>query len=465
MNNLCNYKYLSSSKCSNQYISFFVENPLCEWNLNHFIDYWNARRRRGATNQLEGAYGEILEAILQDRNVPDGVKDVVKTLRKSLNSGEELKRDESGTSTIYVNQTIGGDYIGGDKIKVIADKIELGNEGTELGDQEEQQQGKSPEQSEQAQPEQQQESGTEDLRDESLSITSVPSREHVRDSTLNNEEEDLTLISTDITIPTQDDRYVVNNVDISMLFYNFQLYVKNLVNNKRLFMESHVHHILAMSSVLLIKPKCINDDLKMFIDDKTTKCLVNAVKEKLGVEKKEFNVDLMHKMIKTINDVRKGKLDRMEGVMKLYTMKPSATKEEAKIIVSIANMLTKLPEDTLMEDTKELELITRYIDPALHPLFDDLGNGIMFRWTSTNNLESKKASSISISQRRPDSSISKFDGVHLGLTLGFGEVKCHGESKNHYAIAKDLVRLGIFTKNAIDIGKLKGVLSFQAIGK
>lgn len=72
---------------------------------------------------------------------------------------------------------------------------------------------------------------------------------------------------------------------------------------------------------------------------------------------------------------------------------------------------------------------------------------------------------MSIRQRRPDSSISALDGVHLGSTLGYGEVKCYGQSKNNYVIAKDLIRLGVFSKNSIDIGKLEGVLTFQTIGK
>ncbi|CAO3601480.1 unnamed protein product [Absidia cylindrospora] len=75
-----------------------------------------------------------------------------------------------------------------------------------------------------------------------------------------------------------------------------------------------------------------------------------------------------------------------------------------------------------MDDIKEMELITRYLDPALHP----------FLMIST-------------------------------MTLCF-DVKCYGEAKNHHGLSKDLIRLGVFSKNSIDLGKLKGVLSFQAVG-
>jgi hypothetical protein len=38
----------------------------------------------------------------------------------------------------------------------------------------------------------------------------------------------------------------------------------------------------------------------------------------------------------------------------------------------------KLPDEHLMNDIKELELITRYLDATLQPLFDDLDNDILF---------------------------------------------------------------------------------------
>ncbi|ORZ02131.1 hypothetical protein BCR42DRAFT_398856 [Absidia repens] len=68
------------------------------------------------------------------------------------------------------------------------------------------------------------------------------------------------------------------------------------------------------------------------------------------------------------------------------------------------------------------------------------------------NLEAKAPTSINISKRRPDASIDYTEGNHLQQTFGFGEVKCHSEAQNHHAV-----------KNAIDFGKLKGVLTFQAI--
>ncbi|CAO3623870.1 unnamed protein product [Cunninghamella blakesleeana] len=140
-----------------------------------------------------------------------------------------------------------------------------------------------------------------------------------------------------------------------------------------------------------------------------------------------------------------------------------ATLKESKIIASVVNLINKLPEDNLMEEVKEIELITKYLDPALQPLFDDLDDDIIFRWTSTSNPEAKN-STISISQRRPDSLINSLNDLHVGKSLGFGEVKAKYQSSNNFAIAKDLIRLGVFSKNGIDVGKLNGVITFQAAG-
>ncbi|SAL97765.1 hypothetical protein [Absidia glauca] len=166
-----------------------------------------------------------------------------------------------------------------------------------------------------------------------------------------------------------------------------------------------------------------------------------------------------------VNDVRWHKITKKKGVCELFSLDDQATTYEKKIISSIGAMLMKLPDEYLMNEAKEMQLITRYLDPALESLFDDLDNDIMFKWSNTINQESKTATSISISKRRPDASIDYLQGVYFHKTYGFGEVKCHSDAQSNHGISKDLHRLGVFSKNAIDHGKLKGALSFQAIGK
>lgn len=49
-------------------------------------------------------------------------------------------------------------------------------------------------------------------------------------------------------------------------------------------------------------------------------------------------------------------------------------------------------------------------------------------------------------------------------TVGFHEAKTMSESKNHHKINVDLIRLGIFGKNAIDAKELNAVILIQAVG-
>lgn len=146
-------------------------------------------------------------------------------------------------------------------------------------------------------------------------------------------------------------------------------------------------------------------------------------------------------------------------------MKKDLPSNEFRIAKSIALLLQKLPFVGITSTIMEQELVTRFIEPALSPLFEDNLRNIMFRWTATINDECKVNSSSSISQDRPDACISNLDGMIWGNTRGFGEVKCFSQVGNTFAIAKDLVRLALFSKNAIDTHGMHGILAFQAIGR
>lgn len=57
------------------------------------------------------------------------------------------------------------------------------------------------------------------------------------------------------------------------------------------------------------------------------------------------------------------------------------------------------------------------------------------------------------------------NGLHFGVSLGFGEIKSQYQSENNHAISKDLLRIAIFSKASIDMNNLKGVLSYQVVGR
>ncbi|ORE06839.1 hypothetical protein BCV72DRAFT_305154 [Rhizopus microsporus var. microsporus] len=88
---------------------------------------------------------------------------------------------------------------------------------------------------------------------------------------------------------------------------------------------------------------------------------------------------------------------------------------------------------------------------------------VMFRWTSVANDECK-SSEMSLLLARPDFTISMVICTEIGQTVGYGEVKPASQALNHKLVGKDLVRLALLAKNAIDTYRSKFVLSFLVIG-
>lgn len=87
---------------------------------------------------------------------------------------------------------------------------------------------------------------------------------------------------------------------------------------------------------------------------------------------------------------------------------------------------------------------------------------ILFDRTTTQSVEIKKSSS---STNKPDCIISIIKGDCFKGSLGFGEVKSPLEVGNHFAVNKDLFRLGAFCKAATDADKLSACLALHVTGK
>ncbi|KAL9554979.1 hypothetical protein MBANPS3_002581 [Mucor bainieri] len=137
-------------------------------------------------------------------------------------------------------------------------------------------------------------------------------------------------------------------------------------------------------------------------------------------------------------------------------MEEELNKTDFKIVKSIASIAAKIPNVPIMETCKENELCSRYLDPLLCGLFDEPDDGVFFRWTNEKTNDD--------SRDRPDAVISHLEGVKWADNQGFGEAKCATEAENNYLTSIDLIRLGMFSKRAIDHQASKGVLTIQAIG-
>jgi hypothetical protein len=67
--------------------------------------------------------------------------------------------------------------------------------------------------------------------------------------------------------------------------------------------------------------------------------------------------------------------------------------------------------------------------------------------------------------RRPDAVIATLHQNKYAESKGYGEVKIKEATKDSYCLTRDLIRLGIFSKQAIDHDNMNAMINFQAIGK
>ncbi|CAO3652138.1 unnamed protein product [Cunninghamella blakesleeana] len=219
-----------------------------------------------------------------------------------------------------------------------------------------------------------------------------------------------------------------------------------------------------MSHIFLVSSKRIHSDIKNIMNPNAINILNTHLSTTYWMKEHKFSMPVFTEIVTIIKEVIEKKINRTTAATKLLSLESTSEPLEFLIITSIMMMVIYLPDETLNDDPKEMELINGYLHPCLSPLFHDPSNGILFRWCDTVNLEASKTS-ISISKRRPDNCITQLDGYDYDSNLGFGEVKSHHETNNKAAICKDLIRLGVFSKNSIDVGNMNAVLCFQAIGR
>ncbi|KAG2207334.1 hypothetical protein INT47_006808 [Mucor saturninus] len=97
-----------------------------------------------------------------------------------------------------------------------------------------------------------------------------------------------------------------------------------------------------------------------------------------------------------------------------------------------------------------------YFDPLLSALFSDPDKNIILRWSNVTCDES--------AGKHPDSTISKIQQRDFGPSLGFGEVKVAQPTTDSHALCLDLLRLGTFSKDAVDMNELQAALAFHING-
>ncbi|CEP14353.1 hypothetical protein [Parasitella parasitica] len=243
---------------------------------------------------------------------------------------------------------------------------------------------------------------------------------------------DNSVLELDFAVPIEHERLIFENIDVTSRFRDFQLQVKRRLNeNKHLTLEENVQHILALSSILLLKPGRTHTDIHEHITFNQCENLLIHILNSNGITGQMF---------------------------------PSATKEKLEEIVhnlieNVSNdfISQALPRFVIEDGPQETELITRYLQAALVPLFENIDEHILFRWTSISDNEK-------VIMLRPDASINTVHGAALDQRLGCGEVKSQYQALNHRLTGLDLVRVAHLAKTASDKYKAIATFAFMVVG-
>ncbi|KAI7900591.1 uncharacterized protein BX663DRAFT_516945 [Cokeromyces recurvatus] len=256
--------------------------------------------------------------------------------------------------------------------------------------------------------------------------------------------------------------YLVGQLNVHECFHRFQLHIKDLIISKQLLtIESHVPHILSTSSTLLL---CSTIDISMnsYFDNAATTVL-DDMHIRLGLHSKKFPRLLLIKMIDIINDINLKKYECSEGISQLYQLMKGEEELVKRCITLMIRLLQTLPLKHDYTSIKEQDLCSRYLVPVLQSFFDYRFSEEKILFHFKDNLNMECLNDISLTRSRPDGLIVQ-ERSSGQVSLGFIEVKPLKEANNHYKMNMDLIRLSVFSKNAMDKHKLRNVMTIQAIG-
>ncbi|KAI8886245.1 hypothetical protein K501DRAFT_310081 [Backusella circina FSU 941] len=228
--------------------------------------------------------------------------------------------------------------------------------------------------------------------------------------------------------PEDNVHLLIHAFDATDAFYKLQ---QSLQTQKwKLSLEDHIHYALACTSILLLSPNKYPDDLLPFFDVHSLTATINHIETTYNINKLPMPIETVMDIIKIIQEVLDGTAIREMAAIKLLKFDPT------------------LPRMSLAEDSNEMELCSRFIDPFLSGLFDDPDQNIFLRWTNETTLEAKNEQSLL--SWRPDLCITRLQGVKRSSSL---------------VICRDLLRVAMFCKDVLDSQKMVGVLGIQIVGR
>ncbi|KAG1447803.1 hypothetical protein G6F55_010941 [Rhizopus delemar] len=294
-------------------------------------------------------------------------------------------------------------------------------------------------------------------------VCSPPSMSTSDEASSSNELLTSTPLSLELHAPGPN-RFYVDHTDISERFYNMQQYVFNFTKVNNLTLESDVHLILSLSSILLLQNNNrLHKDMIPFFGDKIYQKARKSILDSLNMTY-NFPRETLLEIIETAQSVYNKTNNRINAAASLLTLANAVDDPiDKKLIVSASQLLQFLPMDPTYSNIRETKLITRYIIHAIQPLFDDHERDIRLEFTFTEPADNYNRE-VSFTGC-PDCIITVFPHqTDDGVNVGYGEVKSQAMVGDHYLVNLDLMRLATLGKNSINENELTGNMSIHIVG-
>ncbi|KAI8967120.1 hypothetical protein BDF20DRAFT_1005100 [Mycotypha africana] len=288
------------------------------------------------------------------------------------------------------------------------------------------------------------------------------------DSTVNNDNRSippLSLINSAQNTNVQDVEnspvlapWLFEEADIALLFTKFKQAVAQMSTDHLFLIESSIHELLSLSNILLLAPQ----QYSQLVIDIFTEEILNDLDSYLLKEcldpRQDMSNNVFTKLSRIVNNVESNNQSKYDAEIELLMLGKDLCPIQKSLILGIKAYMRKLPLLPIKnkQSLGECELFTMYFDPLLSALFSDPDKNILLRWSNVTCDES--------ADMRPDATISKIQQRNFGQSLGFGEVKVARPTTDNHALCLDLLRLGAFCKDTIDMNKLQAALAFQING-
>jgi hypothetical protein len=230
--------------------------------------------------------------------------------------------------------------------------------------------------------------------------------------------------------PDDFDSYIVDDINYSKQFYQFQQTIFKQIKKELSTFESDCHQLLAMSSILLLTGNFPAQMISYFPTNTLTSLKVKILKD-LGVGSYKFSRTHLIKILDLVQSVTRKETRREVASLSLLNLSVNETRITKKIILMSSKLIMQLPLENQLEDIEEIDLCSRFILPTLQSLFDEQfeDRNVFMKLSNEKNLECQ-SSQFDISKRRPDGRIRvRATSTNQMSTVGFMEAKKISEPK------------------------------------